>query len=281
MSPFTEYDELIEAAKVVLFSKNLNESQVDYHHTNNNKIDISAHSTNEHPIWLSHNVQQANGWHKNTEEEHGKAHTYSAKINGKIANHHDDTIKTLFKKHKIDGSQYHDTLVSNPDSSEVHNHAATKVLKKHGYVGYSHPDYDSTNFQKDHDSTVVFHRKHVELTPTDLKQTKTSDKKENLDHAIKDPDWKIRAQTAQNPKLSKAHLDKLVNDEHPRVRMVVAKHPSLSKEHIDKLVNDKHEQARLIVIQHPKIAKEHLDKLVNDEDDSVRWNAKRHPKMHV
>ena len=139
-------------------------SSHDYHHTSVDKIDQKQHASSEHPMWLSHSAHQASGWHANSKDEHDSAHTYTAKVHGKIANHEDHKVKELLHKHKIDQDDYHGHLASNPSSHEVHDHPATKLLKKHGYSGYSHPDYDPHDFQKDHDSTVVFHRKDVSLT---------------------------------------------------------------------------------------------------------------------
>lgn len=143
----------------------LNEARTpNYYHTHSVPIDQKTHATAEHPIWLSHSLHQASGWHRNAKEDNGSAHTYTAKIDGKIARHNDPKVKELLDKHKIDRRDYHDTLTMNPEANEVHDHPATKLLKEHGYVGYSHPDYDPHDFQKDHDSTVVFHRKNVSLT---------------------------------------------------------------------------------------------------------------------
>ncbi len=136
----------------------------NYHHTSVNMIDQKKHASSMRPMWLSHSAGQAGGWHKNAKDENGSAYTYTAKVNGKIAHHDNHEVKALLHKYKVDQDDYHDVLVTNPEPKEVHNHPATKILKKHGYVGYSHPDYDSRDWEKDHDSTVVFHRKNVILT---------------------------------------------------------------------------------------------------------------------
>ena len=139
----------------------------DHHHTSVSKIDTDKHNAGkgknpEHPMWLSHNAHQAAGWHKSAEKENGKAHTYKVKVNN-IARHTDPKVKSLFKKHGHNMKDYHTDLVSNPNHKEVHNHPATKMLKKAGYNGHTHSDYHSHDFQKDHDSTVVFHRKHATM----------------------------------------------------------------------------------------------------------------------
>lgn len=136
----------------------------DYHHTSINKINPEKHNFSNHPMWLSHTAHQATGWHENAKSEHDTAHTYSAKVNGKIAHYEDNKVKELLHKHGVDQKDYNGTLVGNPESHEVHDHPATKILQKHGYVGYTHSDYDPHDFSKDHDSTVVFHRKDVSLT---------------------------------------------------------------------------------------------------------------------
>lgn len=146
-----------------------NDDSHDYHHTSHANIDTDKHNAGKgknpsHPVWLSHNSHQAKGWHNIVKDDSGKAHTYKAKVNGKIAHHHDPKVKSLFKKHGHDMHDYHADLVGNPDHKEVHNHPATKMLKKAGYVGHSHPDYDPHDNQKDHDSTVVFHRKNVHMS---------------------------------------------------------------------------------------------------------------------
>ena len=143
------------------------DSTHDHHHTSAVKIDTDKHNAGkgknaEHPMWLSQSAHQAAGWHKNAESETGKAHTYKVKVK-KIAHHTDPKVKSLFKKHGNSMKDYHTDLVSNPHHKEVHNHPATKMLKKAGYHGHTHSDYDSHNFQKDHDSTVVFHRKHATM----------------------------------------------------------------------------------------------------------------------
>lgn len=150
--------------KTFVASLNESSSSHDYHHTSVDKIDQKKHSSSEHPMWLSHSAHQAAGWHQNAKDEHDSAHTYTAKVNGKIAHHDNHEVKELLHKHKVDQDDYHADLASNPESKEVHEHPATKLLKKHGYAGYSHPDYDPHDNQKDHDSTVVFHRKDVSLT---------------------------------------------------------------------------------------------------------------------
>lgn len=146
----------------------------DYHHTSYNKIDINKHNAGKgknpnHPVWLSHNSHQADGWHRNTHQETGQAHTYRVKVHGNIAHHKDEKVKALFKKHGHDMDRYHNHLVGNPDHNEVHGHPATKMLQKAGYHGHTHPDYDPHNFQRDHDSTVVFHRKHTTMQDRNAK----------------------------------------------------------------------------------------------------------------
>lgn len=144
----------------------------DFHHTSHDHIDVDKHNAGKgkdpnHPMWLSHNAQQAKGWHQNTREETGQAHTYKVKVAGKIAHHKDEKVKALFKKHGHDMNDYHADLVGNPEHEEVHGHPATKMLQKAGYHGHTHPDYDPHDFQNDHDSTVVFHRKHATMHKQD------------------------------------------------------------------------------------------------------------------
>lgn len=141
---------------------------LDHHHTSSSKIDVDKHNSGkgknpDHPMWLSHSAHQAKGWHNNAKSENGSAHTYKVKVN-KIAHHTDPKVKSLFKKHGHDIHDYHATLIGNPSHKEVHNHPATKMLQKHGFHGHTHSDYNSHDFNKDHDSTVVFHRKHATMT---------------------------------------------------------------------------------------------------------------------
>lgn len=135
----------------------------DYHHTSAVKIKPKEHSANEDPMWFSHSREEADKWHSNAMLNHGSAYTYSAKINGKIAHHTDPEVQAIFKKHNIDQDEYHADLVSNPEYDEVHAHEGTQLLKKYGYAGYTHPDYDPADSQKDQDSTLVFHRKDAQL----------------------------------------------------------------------------------------------------------------------
>ena len=150
----------------------------DYHHTSRNAIDTDAHNSGkgsnpDHPMWLSHNKDQASGWHKHTKDNEGSAHTYKVKVSGKIAHHKDPKVKALFKKHGHDMNDYHDHLVGNPSHKGVHDHPATKMLQKAGYHGHTHPDYDPHDFSKDHDSTVVFHRKHAKMEKSSVGKQKS------------------------------------------------------------------------------------------------------------
>ena len=113
-------------------------------------------SVKDKPMWFSHNEKQAKGWHANTKDNHGKAYTYKFDVKGKIADYKDPKVKKLFNDAGINQMDYENDLVSNPSASEVLKHKGTKLLQKNGYVGYTHSDYDSTDFGKDHDSTLIF-----------------------------------------------------------------------------------------------------------------------------
>lgn len=155
---------------MITFKQYINESiQHDYHHSSIKKINIEKHnsgkdSKSNYPIWLSHNEHQAEGWTKNLFDEYRSASTYKVSIKGPIANHADPKIKNILKNHDeeyIDA--FHANLSSNPEAEYVHSHPIVKELQKHGYIGYSHPDYDPHDFSKDHDSTVIFNRRNTTI----------------------------------------------------------------------------------------------------------------------
>lgn len=132
--------------------QNINEAVM--YHTSPDPINIR--SIGKNPMWFSHNITQAKGWHSITRENAGGAHTYKVDVNAKIAHYQDPKIKKLFADAGIDQVKYEMDLVANPNAREVMSHEGTKLLIKNGYGGYTHLDYDSTDFQKDHESTVVF-----------------------------------------------------------------------------------------------------------------------------
>ena len=137
----------------------MRESQEYYHASKDGKI-----GNDKHPIWLSHDEHAAKGWHKNTQElssNPSAVKTHKIKVHGKVADLQDEKTQKLLAKHNIDHSEYENHLASAQDSDEVHNHPGTKLLKKHGYVGVSHMDYDPHDMSKDSKTTVVFHRHDV------------------------------------------------------------------------------------------------------------------------
>ncbi len=165
-------------------------SENDYHHSSHLNINTDKHNSGksrsaDHAMWLSHNAHQAKGWHNIQKDNFGKAHTYKVRVKGKIAHHEDKKVKALFKKHGHHMGNYHVDLISNPTHKEVQNHPATLTLKKAGYVGHTHPDYDSHDTQKDHDSTVIFHRKNTtHLTKTDVGKREKKPKPEKPKHQV-------------------------------------------------------------------------------------------------
>ena len=109
------------------------------------------------PIWLGHRKETAKGYYVGRKMG---AHLSRYDVKGKIAHHKDPKVKGLFRDHGHSQHDYHYQLSENPRVKTVHDHPATKTLKKHGYVGYSHPD-TMEGAARNH-NTVVFHRKHVE-----------------------------------------------------------------------------------------------------------------------
>lgn len=119
----------------------------------------------DHPTWVSLHKHHADGWHRNTVENSGDAHTYKVEVRGKVAHHTDKHVQKLLKDHGVDHHEYAGHLVENPSKDEVHSHPATKALIKHGYHAYVHTDYDPNDFDNDADSMVVFHGgKHAKIT---------------------------------------------------------------------------------------------------------------------
>lgn len=175
---------------MITFKSFLKENtEQDYHHTSGSSINTEKHNAGkgenpEHPVWLSHDSHQAKGWHNRIKDNEGSAHTYKVAVKGKIARHDDPEVKALLKKHGHDSDDYHSLLASNPSPKEVHEHPATKTLQKHGYVGYTHPDYDPHNDQKDHDSTVVFNRKNTQLSKPSSEKAKEQKEGDHVTHNV-------------------------------------------------------------------------------------------------
>jgi len=118
----------------------------------------------ERPIWLSNDAHTARGWKKHMSAKK----SYHVEVEGDVAHHHDENIQKLFKKHRIDMKRYNHMLFGQPDAKTVHSHPATKLLKKKGYVGYTHPERDPhtpRDWSFKTSSTVIFHRKHVKIGP--------------------------------------------------------------------------------------------------------------------
>ena len=103
---------------------------------------------------LSH--EHAKGWHANSMDNHGSAHTYSAQVTGNIAHHSDPKVKKVLSDAGVDQDDYHADLASNPSAKEVADHPGTKALSKAGYHGLVYPDYHPADFDKDADAMVVF-----------------------------------------------------------------------------------------------------------------------------
>ena len=130
-----------------------NDDQHDYHHaTHADSFDTKS----DKPLWLSHNKHQAKGWHNTDNSEKSSSFKVELKPGTKIAHHNDPAVHDHLAKHGVDKDKYVSHLTSNPDHHEINSHPGTKALKKAGYHGISHPDYDPHDNQKDHDTTMLF-----------------------------------------------------------------------------------------------------------------------------
>jgi hypothetical protein len=139
-------------SQILLETKN----KIEYFHaTSNDKIDTEV----KHPIWLSHNQHQALGWHRLVPG----SKTFKVELHSgtKIAHRNDPKVKQYLEKHGVDVNDYEADMTSNPESHEVHNHPGTIALKKAGYHGFTHIDYDPNDNSKDHDSTLLFDRSRI------------------------------------------------------------------------------------------------------------------------
>jgi len=129
-------------------------------HTSSKRI----HSVDERPMFFSLNKKDADGWHRNSIQNHVGAYTYRARIGGSIARHDDKNVKNIFRSAGVNQQDYHNDLASNPSAEEIKNHPGTKALQAAGHHGYIYPDYDPNDFDKDSKALVSFDpSKHVEL----------------------------------------------------------------------------------------------------------------------
>ena len=172
------------------------------------------------PIWLSTSKHAAKHY-----DQDSPTGTYKTEISGKVAHHRDKNVKRLLKKHgvgKKDRAEFHNSMKDHR-YKKISSHKVAKVLKKKGYVGYTHPDDDHENYLDKHQqkSTVVFHPKHVKLT-------------KKLEH---DPDFK--------PKTKRPHKEWL-KDKKKQLR-----NPNLhTLDHEDR---EYHKAAKQVSIENKKI----------------------------
>lgn len=139
-------------AQILIETKNESEY---FHATHDRSIDTKAN----HPIWLSHNEQQAHGWHKISRG----STSFKVKLHAgtKLAHRDDPKVHDHLAKHGVDVYNYEADMTANPESHEVHEHPGTKALKSAGYHGFVHLDYDPHNSEKDHLSTLLFDRSRI------------------------------------------------------------------------------------------------------------------------
>ena len=137
-----------------------------YHTTRSQKDTNHLHKHADRPIWLSHKKGDAIDHHKDAVEDGSRnPQTHRMKVKGKVAHYANPKVRTKLTAAghtDEDQKQYTNMLLKNPTGGHhIHDHPITKTLKKHGYVGYRHKEY---NFRGDkpNTSTMVFHRKHVE-----------------------------------------------------------------------------------------------------------------------
>jgi hypothetical protein len=136
-----------------------NQEEHDYHHaTHADSFDTKS----DKPLWLSHSEHQAKGWHNTDNSEKTSSYKIKLKPGTKIAHHADPKVRDHLAKNGVHINNYVGDLTSNPDHKEINSHPGTQALKNAGYHGFTHPDYDPHNNQKDHDTTLLFSASHVQ-----------------------------------------------------------------------------------------------------------------------
>ena len=139
----------------------------EFYHTTRSQRDADhLHKHADRPIWLSHKKGDAIDHHKDAALDGSRnPQTHRMKVKGRVAHYANPKVRAkLIGAGHTDEHQkeYKHMLLKNPHGAHnIHDHPITKTLKKHGYVGYRHKEF---NFRSDkpNTSTVVFHRKHVE-----------------------------------------------------------------------------------------------------------------------
>jgi hypothetical protein len=140
-----------------------NDNHHDFHHTS---IHGKLETDKDYPIWLSHNRHQARGWHTNSKlqgVDGSKTKTFKVKLkhDAKIAQYKDESVKKHLAKYGVDAQEYSADMACNASKKDVDEHPGTIALKNAGYHGITHDDYNPHNFQKDHDSTLLFDRSKI------------------------------------------------------------------------------------------------------------------------
>ena len=106
----------------------------------------SGENPEERPIWLGHHSKDTRKYYKPVKNKKG-AHFSKVRVKGQTAHHKNPEVKKLLSKHghkSKDITKYNKMLSLDPDHKAVHDHPITKVLKKHDYHGWTHPDHAST-----------------------------------------------------------------------------------------------------------------------------------------
>ena len=233
----------------------------------------------DQPMWFSLHKSHARGWHANTIDNRGEAYTYSMKVHGNIARHQDDNVQRILKNAGVDPSEYAANLVSNPTKDEVNNDPGTIALKKHGYHGYIHPDYDPTsNFTKDADSMIVFNpEKHVKLGGTIL----SSPRGRKIDDSAEKQPGTFEHHLANDSTVSHDEIENVLAERHPNHIRALAKnqHPHIINDVLDHR-NIGSKITHLAVLHpDPQIAMKALKHL--DADSGTVNAAVRHPDTNV
>jgi N-acetylglutamate synthase-like GNAT family acetyltransferase len=130
------------------------------------------------PMWFTDNEKNAKGYHRNTQEAAGRAHTYEASATGNILN--DKELHQQAKKLKFNYDDFVGDMVSNPTQQELAKHPVVNKLKRFA-DGIEHPDYDPDDNQKDTKATLMFHpHKNIKLIGEAHFSKSSPEKKEML-----------------------------------------------------------------------------------------------------
>ena len=124
--------------------------QIYYHASSKQEINLLV----DGPIWLSHDIYTAKGWHRLGDND-VSFRVFTTAI---IADCDDPKLKAIMRAKNLDLDGYISDLCCNPSPQEVNESLVTVALKQLGYDGFKHIDYDPYDNQRDVYSTMLFDR---------------------------------------------------------------------------------------------------------------------------